>query len=57
MPRPKKYTIEHGRDGPRREKWTVVMEDPDVQHMEIVCICYKKHYAQTIHKLFRADSA
>jgi len=52
MARPKKYTIEQGKDGPRRDKWTVVMEDPDAKHMEIVCICYQEQYAQKIHALF-----
>ena len=44
-----KYTIERGKDGPRREKWTIVMENPDAKHMEIVCVCYQEHYAQQIH--------
>ncbi|KKM01181.1 hypothetical protein LCGC14_1796990 [marine sediment metagenome] len=52
MARPKKYTIEHGRDGPRREKWVVVMEDPDAKHMRIICVCYHEEYAQRIHELF-----
>ena len=58
MARLKKYTIEHGpyinvsHIESRREKWVVVMEDPDAKHMEIVCVCYHKHYAQRIHELF-----
>ncbi len=56
MARPKKYTIEQGKDGPRRKKWTVVMEDPDARHMEIVCVCYHEHYAQRIHELYSVEN-